>query len=132
MRLIMILAALVAGVLYYQHTQTVKEQNVFQLLVTDMSDSSRNSVSVFDARDLLNRQIQARCEALVYQDPSKAESCVELFSNFKDDCEQRVFRLAPVEFVSSDELASYGKRYENCVLSKEYVSLFGKIENRFL
>jgi hypothetical protein len=128
----MILAAIVAGILYYQHTQTVKEQNLFQLLITEMGDGDIDKVSQFDARDLLNRQIQARCEALGYQDATKAESCTELFSNFKDDCAQRVFRLAPVEFVNSLELANYGKRYESCVLSKEYVSLFAKIENHFL
>lgn len=122
MRLIIFIIAIAASYFAYQKYLGQKQQNAFNDLVTTISSQPINQ---FDLKQSLNTQVTARCRAIGNSgaDVIKMNDCLNTINAYRNECELQIFRLAPVEFETSDEAIDYGKRYQRCVLNNEFTNL---------
>ena len=119
MRILIVVAVIIAAYLGYQHFDNQTRQNAFNTLLETIDVQPINQ---FELKQSLNTQVEARCQAIGTDETNleKMEECLNLIHTYQDECELQIFRLAPVEFDNGSEAIDYGKRYQKCVLSNQF------------
>ncbi|WP_193155414.1 hypothetical protein [Pseudoalteromonas aliena] len=81
-------------------------------------------VNIFDFKQTMADYAHHLCykneDVLSYQDIS-ARECVNNHDDRKPDCESRIFRLAPLNLKTKEEVIDYSKQYTQCTLPYKYI-----------
>ncbi len=120
MRIVILIIALIAGYIVYDQHESEARQNAFNTLIETIDEQPLNQ---FEIKSTLFTQVSARCETVSIEDEERAKECLNLVSSYKNECDKKVFRLAPIEFSDSENLMVYSERYQKCLFSKEYAYL---------
>lgn len=125
MRILVIIIAVIAGYFAFQQYSVYQNKDAFNALIKSID---RKPINQFDLKIALNNQVTARCKSIENIDSSilKVDDCINAIESNKDDCDLRVFRLAPVEFTTSEEAFDYGVSYQKCVFGREFSNLVDK------
>ncbi|SFD09725.1 hypothetical protein [Pseudoalteromonas denitrificans] len=127
--LFILVAVIVAGYYYNNWLVIENKRTAFPELVKKVSE---NNVSLFDAKKAIKLLVQLSCEEFKEKLEARGSSvseCLQYQENFQSECDERIFRLAPIEFSDTEELLDYSRRYHRCIMPTG----FSKIElNHYL
>ena len=114
--LVIAIAVVALGVYYNNWLDIEHKKSAFPELIKQVSE---NNVSLFDAKKAIMLLVQLSCEEskekLEEQGSSVAE-CLEYQESFKSQCDEKIYRLAPIEFTDTKELLDYSRRYHRCIM----------------
>jgi hypothetical protein len=122
MRILTIIIAVLAAYFAFQQYGIHQDKKAFNVLV---KSTDSQSINLFDLKISLDTQVTALCQS-IDTEFSRVDDCIEIVELNKEDCDLVVFRLAPVEFASSEEALDYGIRYQQCVFGREFSNLVDK------
>jgi hypothetical protein len=122
MRILTIIIAVLAAYFAFYQYGIHQDKKAFNVLV---KSTDSQSINLFDLKISLDTQVTALCQS-IDTEFSRVDDCIEIVESNKEDCDLVVFRLAPVEFTSSEEALDYGIRYQQCVFGREFSNLVDK------
>jgi hypothetical protein len=122
MRILTIIIAVLAAYFTFYQYGIHQDKKAFNVLV---KSTDSQSINLFDLKISLDTQVTALCQS-IDTEFSRVDDCIEIVESNKEDCDLVVFRLAPVEFTSSEEALDYGIRYQQCVFGREFSNLVDK------
>ncbi|OUL56807.1 hypothetical protein [Pseudoalteromonas ulvae] len=117
---ILILVAITFGYNEYSASAKYEQYNSF------LNQLSTSKVTSFEAANAAKIKLQINCETTKLQlekNGSSLDECQTYISSFHDECKDKVFRLAPLEFSGTEEFEKYAKRYQRCVLPLDIASM---------
>jgi hypothetical protein len=122
MRILTIIIAVLAAYFAFYQYGIHQDKKAFNVLV---KSTDSQPINLFDLKISLDTQVTALCQS-IDTEFSRVDDCIEIVESNKEDCDLVVFRLAPVEFTSSEEALDYGIRYQQCVFGREFSNLVDK------
>jgi hypothetical protein len=117
---VILIAVIALGVYYNNWLDIENKRAAFPDIVKEISQSN---VSLFDVKKAIMLLVQLSCqeskEKLEARGSSVSE-CLEYQESFKSQCDEKIFRLAPIEFSDTEELLDYSKRFHRCIMPKGF------------
>ncbi|MEO2266017.1 hypothetical protein V1358_01535 [Pseudoalteromonas sp. YIC-656] len=118
MKYILLIALIVGGGYYYhRYTTTQDNSQALALLLDEVVE--QGSVDLFDLKDANVKRIYAICaqnEEMLLGSGRTVSDCMQAHDVKRAECEEVIFRLAPLTIDSREDLLDYTKRYLRCTL----------------
>ncbi len=123
MKYVIALVALVAaGYYFYEGYKLDNDRAAFSDL---MDQVEYEPVNLFDAKNAIFNYAQVSCHDAkegLEEKGSSVNDCLDYQQSYKNECETKIFRLAPMNFSDRNELADYGRRYRKCIMPQSFAS----------
>ncbi|MEM0514475.1 hypothetical protein WCN91_03325 [Pseudoalteromonas sp. YIC-827] len=120
MKYIVFIAALVAAGYYYlEHTRSQTNASALNKV---LSEARQGEVDLFALKDALKKHVYAICDSnstMLLESERSVSDCEQLHDIKQAECNEQVFRLAPLSIAERDEVLDYAKRYVRCALPYE-------------
>ncbi|WP_105198904.1 MULTISPECIES: hypothetical protein [unclassified Pseudoalteromonas] len=120
--LVFIAALAAAGYYYLEHTRSQSNASALNLV---LSEARKGEVDLFALKDALTKHVYAICDSnssRLLESERSVSDCEQLHDIKHAECNERVFRLAPLTITDRDEVVDYAKRYVRCSLPYEDLS----------
>ncbi|WP_105254103.1 hypothetical protein [Pseudoalteromonas sp. T1lg75] len=118
--LVLIVALAAAGYYYLERTRAQSNAEALALVIAE--SKRQGEVDLFDLKAALTKHVYAICDnnsTMLLETDRTVGDCEDLHDNKHMQCDEAVFRLAPLTITDSDELIDYAKRYVRCALPYE-------------
>ena len=120
----LILGSIVIIVAGFSVNKYVFSSKVYDGVTTVTDIVAIYPVNIFDFKQTLQNYAYHLCyknEDRLSQQHVTSHECVDSHDSLKRECEDKVFRLAPLNLQNKEEVLNYAKQYTQCTLPYKYI-----------